>query len=123
MQMCWGESGWLRHAATVAAALGLGSMFNVGCDRRQAMGTPVAPMPGPTRTMGIVAAPPMGKIAPPEVMQGDVEPATQPTTRSAKRVVLGEVEAPAGRTPSTAPAHLTSPYQAAEGFLPPLDDD
>lgn len=90
--------GWLRRVAAIAATLGIGSLFNIGCDsRRPVTGSPVAQTAGTSEDLGSVRGraeqtdpQPMGKLAPipnaeqpklSEAVMGDIALATKPTTK------------------------------------------
>lgn len=113
-------SRWFKLAASVAAMLGVGSLFQTGCraqGKTVLQGTPTPLTPPAVRTMGIVAMP--------ETIQGEALPATQPM----EPMVMGEIAVPTmnpSTKPATAPTNATfwktSPYDASEGFLLPTDD-
>ena len=76
---------WLRRAAAIAAAMGIGSLFNVGCDRSSGATTGIVAATQPT---GPNAPPPgrplpVGRAVLGEPVAADMPPSTRPTACAA----------------------------------------
>ncbi len=81
---------WMRLAASFATLLGVGSLFQFGCERaKPTMGAPVPTPPEQMRTMGMIT--PQLPTTLPSTLMGDIAlPTTQPAAPE-NRELMGKV--------------------------------